>query len=244
VRPRILSSLNPYFFGYPRLAAIERKSEEAQAGRKEFHMSNTSFFDMARDRFRTGLEDVDRKWGWYFALGIFLVILGVMATGMAVATTILSVVVMGWILLGAGAGLIVLSFLSGRWGGFLVTLAAGALSAIAGIMMLASPLSGAAAITLMVGAILVAAGIYRSGAAVAMRYPGWGWSLLSGMASLILGTLLVSNWQINSLWFLGVYIGIDLIFHGFSWIMFSLGVHRLAKMARTRDTTEAYRRAA
>jgi uncharacterized membrane protein HdeD (DUF308 family) len=191
-------------------------------------MSNASFFDMARSRFRSGLADVDRKRGWYFALGLFLLVLGFVASGMAVATTLFSVVALGWILLVAGAGLIIHSFLTGKWSGFLLSLAAGALSAIAGITMLAHPLSGAVAITLMVGAILVAAGIYRSIASIAMQFPNWGWSLFSGVVSLAAGAILLSNWQTASLWFLGLFVGIDLIFHGISWITFALRVHSLA----------------
>jgi uncharacterized membrane protein HdeD (DUF308 family) len=204
-------------------------------------MSNTSFFDVARSHFRSGLAEVDRKWGWYFALGVFLALLGTIASGMAIATTMLSVVVLGWILLVAGAGLVVLSFLTGKWSGFLLTLAAGVLSAIVGITILSSPLSGAVAITLMVGTILIAAGIYRSVASIVMQFPNWGWSLVSGLVSLALGVMLLNSWQTASLWFLGLYVGIDLIIHGLSWIMFSLRVHSLAGEL---GITEAGRRAA
>jgi uncharacterized membrane protein HdeD (DUF308 family) len=204
-------------------------------------MNNVSFFDAARNRFRAGLADVDRKWGWYFALGVFLIVLGVIASSMAVATTIISVVALGWIMLGAGIGLAILSFLTGNWSGFLLTLAAGVLSGIAGISILSSPLAGAAAITLMVGAILIAAGIYRSVASIVMQFPNWGWSLVSGIASFVLGVLLLRTWQTSSLWFLGLYIGIDLIIHGFSWIMFSTRVHSLAAQA---GISEADRRRA
>jgi len=204
-------------------------------------MSNASFFDAARNRFRTGLAEIDRKWGWYFALGAFLIVLGIIASGMAVATTLLSVVVLGWILLGAGAGLVVLSFLTGRWSGFLISLAAGILSIIAGLTMLSYPVSGAVAITLMFGTILIAAGIYRSIASIAMRFPNWGWSLLSGLVALALGLMLVRNWQSTSLYFLGLAVGIDLILHGFAWITFSTKVHRLAGEV---GITESERRAA
>src|SRR5439155_22427058 len=121
-------------------------------------MSNASFYDLARDRFRSGLAEIAGKWGWYFALGAFLVILGVIASGMGVVTTMFSVVVLGWILLGAGAGLVILSFLTGRWSGFLLSLAAGVLSIIAGIEMLSYPVSAAVAITMIIGTILVVAG--------------------------------------------------------------------------------------
>lgn len=205
-------------------------------------MSNASFFDIARSRFRTGLAEVDRKWGWYFALGVFLVVLGAIATGMAVATTLLSVVVLGWVLLGAGAAMVVLSFLTGKWSGFLLTLAAGALSVIAGLTLLGSPVAGAVAVTLIVGMILMTTGIYRSVASIFMQFPNWGWSLFSGIVSFALGAMLLRAWQTTSLWFLGLYIGLDLIFHGISWIMFSLRVHSLA--GDLRITEEDRRRAA
>jgi uncharacterized membrane protein HdeD (DUF308 family) len=209
--------------------------------RKEFHMGNASFFDMARGHVRTGLAELNRKWGWYFALGVFLIVLGAIASGLAVATTIFSIVALGWLLLFAGAGLIVLSFLTGKWSGFLLSLATGALSAIAGLTMLSYPLAGAVTITLMIATILIAAGIYRTIASIAMRFPNWGWSLFSGLVSVALGALLLRGLQTASLWFLGLYIGIDLIIHGFSWIMFSLRVHSLAGEI---GVTEEGRRAA
>ena len=205
-------------------------------------MSNASFFDIARNRFRTGLAEVDRKWGWYFALGVFLVVLGAVASGMAVATTLISVVALGWVLIAAGASMVVLSFLTGKWSGFLLTLAAGALSVIAGLTLLSSPIAGAIAVTLIVGLILMTAGIYRSVASIVMQFPNWGWSLLSGAVSFGLGAMLLTHWQTTSLWFLGLYVGLDLILHGLSWIMFSLRVHSLASDLKITDAEQ--RRAA
>jgi uncharacterized membrane protein HdeD (DUF308 family) len=191
-------------------------------------MSNASFFDLARDRFRGGLAELAGKWGWYFALGVFLTVLGFIASGMAVATTMLSVVVLGWILLGAGAGLVVLSFLTGRWSGFLLSLAAGVLSIVAGIEILSYPVSGAVAVTVIIGTILLVAGIFRSVASIAMRFPNWGWALVSGIVAFVLGVMLLKGWQSTSLWFLGFAVGIELILHGISWMTFSVGLHRLA----------------
>jgi len=204
-------------------------------------MSNVSFFDRARSRFRTGLAEVDRKWGWYVALGLFLILLGAIAAGSAITTTVISVMLLGGILLCAGGALVFLSFLTGKWSGFLLTLAAGVLSGMVGITMLSAPLSGAVAITLMVGTILVGVGLFRSFASIAMRFPNWGWSLLSGLASLALGGLLLRGLPSASFWFLGLFIGIDLVIHGISWIMFALGVHSLAADL---EITDEERRAA
>jgi uncharacterized membrane protein HdeD (DUF308 family) len=160
---------------------------------------------------------------------------------MAVTTTLLSVAVLGWTLLCAGAVLVIFSFFTGKWSGFLLTLAAGALSAMAGITTLSYPVSGAIAITIVVGTILIAAGIFRSLASIVMRFPNWGWSLVSGFVSFALGAMLLRNWQTTGLYFLGLYIGLDLILHGLSWIMFSLRVHHLARMV---EASETYPRAA
>jgi len=147
----------------------------------------------------------------------------------------LSVMLVGGILVTAGICLVALSFVTGDWSGFLVTLAAGALTAIAGFAILTSPPTAAAAITLMVGAILIAAGLFRAVASIFMRFPNWGWSLLSGIASLVMGGLLVSNWQTAGLFLLGLYIGIDLILHGISWVAFGLKVHSLARALDVSD---------
>jgi uncharacterized membrane protein HdeD (DUF308 family) len=86
------------------------------------------------------------------------------------------------------------------------------------------------------GTILIAAGIYRSVASIVMRFPNWGWSLLSGIVAIALGFMLVRNWQSTSLYFLGLAVGIDLILHGLAWITFSTRVHRLAGEVGITDT--------
>jgi len=204
-------------------------------------MDNASFFDTARHRFQAGFAELDRKWGWYLALGVFLILLGLIASSMAVTTTILSVVVLGSILIVAGIGMLILSFLTGKWSGFLLTLSAGVLSVLAGLESLSNPLAGAAVITLLLGTLLLAGGIFRSISSFVMQFPNWGWSLASGIVALVLGVMLVNGWHTTSLWFLGLAIGIDLIVHGFSWIMFSLRVHSIAGEL---GITQADRRAA
>ena len=193
------------------------------------------------DRFRVGLAELAGKWGWCLALGVFLIALGVIASGMAVATTIFSTVVLGWILLIAGAGLAVLSFLTGKWSGFLLTMAAGILSIVAGIEFVSYPLSGAAAINIIIGTVLLVAGTFRLLSSVVMRFPNWGWALVSGIVAFALGVILLRNWQSTSLWFLGFAVGVDLILHGISWVTFSLGIHRMTGSA---GITEADRRVA
>src|SRR5262245_13301324 len=160
---------------------------------------------------------------------------------MPVATTVLTVAFLGGILILAGAGLVVLSFLTARWSGFLLSLAAGILSIITGISLLQAPLAGAASLTLVISGFLMVTGLYRAIASIAMRFPNWGWALTSGIVAFVLGIALIAGWPVTGLWFPGFYIGIDLIVHGFSWIMFSSKIHQLSQVV---ETTEPGRRAA
>jgi uncharacterized membrane protein HdeD (DUF308 family) len=59
---------------------------------------------------------------------------------------------------------------------------------------------------------------------------------LSGIASIVLGGLLLARWPVASLYFIGLFIGIDLIMHGISWTAFSLRVHSLARRVEGKET--------
>jgi uncharacterized membrane protein HdeD (DUF308 family) len=191
-------------------------------------MNNPMFFDSVRNRFWTSIRELDEKRFWVFGLGILLVVLGVIAIYLDIATTILTVVTLGAVLLAASIVLVVFSVLARAWSGVLLTLAVAALSAIAGFTMLSNPLASAAALTLVIGTIFIVAGVYRSIASIVMRFPNWGWSLVNGLIALTLGVLLVKGGPTATLWFLGLFVGIELIFQGMSWIMFASGVHRIA----------------
>jgi len=187
-----------------------------------------------RGRFHAGLEELGHRWGWYLALGIALIVLGLIAVSDAYIATVASVFVFGWILIAGGVLLGFMSFLTGKWSGFLLALAAGILSFITGVMLLRAPLAGAATLTLLILSFFIVEGIYRTIASIALRFPNWGWSLASGIVSIVLGGILLAGWPQISFWFVGLLVGIDLIVHGFSWCMFAMSVHDVARVVRER----------
>jgi uncharacterized membrane protein HdeD (DUF308 family) len=201
-------------------------------------MSNEGFFHI-RSPLEAVIEELGRRWGWYFALGLVLIALGIGAATFAFTTTVASIVVFGWILLFAGVALGVLSFLTGQWGGFLLSLSAAILSVITGVMLVRAPLSGAAALTFVIASFLLLSGIFRAIGSAVMHFPNWGWSTLSGIASIVLGGMLFAGWPEVSLWFLGFYIGIDLVIHGFAWCMFATSLRSLARSIAPKDRRHA-----
>lgn len=191
-------------------------------------MSNVGFYDI-RDRFRAGISEMSHRWGWYLALGVLLIIGGAFAATYAYTATVASVLVLGWILLFEGIVMGVLSFTTGHWSGFLLSLATGALAIITGVMLLRYPLTGAAILTLFIASFLLVSGIFRTVSSIVMRYPNWGWSTFGGIVAILLGLSLAAGWPVTALWFLGFFVGIDLIIHGFAWCMFALNVRNLGR---------------
>jgi uncharacterized membrane protein HdeD (DUF308 family) len=51
---------------------------------------------------------------------------------------------------------------------------------------------------------------------------GWGWVVAAGVITLLAGVLIALRWPVNSLWVLGLFLAIDLIFQG--WAFIALGM--------------------
>jgi len=166
-----------------------------------------------------GTEELRRHWGVCVVLGIASVILGTVALGASGIVTLASVLFFGWMLVFGGAVQAVHAFWFRRWGGFFRHLLGGVLGIVVGGLMVARPLAGAESITLLLAAFFVVGGVFRIMAALAVRFPSWGWTLMSGVVTLLLGIIIWRQWPISGLWVIGTFVGIDLIFDGWSLVM-------------------------
>ncbi len=175
------------------------------------------------------LERLQRDWFWLVALGIGLITLGVAAIGSAFFVSVLTVVVFGVLLLIGGVALIVSSFWAGKWSGFLLHVLIGILYMVVGVLIVDSPLEATAAITLLVAAFLIVSGLFRIVAALGMRFHNWGWQLLSGGVALMLGVLIYRQWPLSGLFVIGLFVGLEMIFYGLTWVMLGLDVRDAGK---------------
>jgi uncharacterized membrane protein HdeD (DUF308 family) len=164
------------------------------------------------------------------AWGVGLVVLGLFALGSVAVTSLASIVVIGLFVLIAGVVQIAGAFTAGRRGGFGLHLLVGILSVVVGVLLLRAPAVGLAALTLVLAAWLLVIGIGEIIYASIERFEQWGWALASGIVSAILGLILLAQWPVSSLWFVGLYVGINLLAHGGMWI----AVAFMARGARPR----------
>jgi len=164
------------------------------------------------------------QWWCFLAMGIALVVLGMVCVASPFIATLASVVVLGFLLLAGGVTQVVSSFWSGKWSGMLVHLLIGILYSVVGLMLIDAPLENALLITKLVAIFLIVTGIFDIAAALAHRFHGWGWVLLNGGVSLLLGLLINHEGPKASLWLIGLFVGLEMIFNGWGWIMLALGL--------------------
>jgi uncharacterized membrane protein HdeD (DUF308 family) len=106
--------------------------------------------------------------------------------------------------------------------GFALHLLAAALYLLVGLFMLENPLWAAEVLTLLLAAAFFVGGLLRVVFSLALRFPAWPWVLLQGVVDLLLGILIINKWPESSLWVIGLFVGIDLLFHGWSWVILAL----------------------
>lgn len=177
-----------------------------------------------------GLEVLSKSWLWLFAMGVAMVVLGTVSISWACLATITVAAtwLFGFLLLAGGITEIVHSFWAGRWGGMLLHLLVGILYTVVGFMIIDQPEQSAIDLTLVIALFLIVGGIFRIVFALSERFAGWGWVMLNGAVSLLLGMMIYKQWPGSGLWVIGLFIGIELIFNGWAWIMLALGLRGLA----------------
>jgi uncharacterized membrane protein HdeD (DUF308 family) len=179
------------------------------------------------------LQALRASWGWLLALGVAMVVLGTIAIGYActVSITLAATWLFGLLTMAAGIAQIVGAFSVGRWSGMMLHLLLGILYAVVGYMIFEQPLQSALELTLIIALFLMIGGIFRAVSALTHRFPGWGWVLLNGVVTALLGLLIYKQWPGSGLWFIGLYIGIDLLLNGWMWVALALALRKLPERA-------------
>ena len=176
---------------------------------------------------RHELQHLRDEWWWFLILGILLLVSGSVALVYPFIASVAAVIVLGAALLLSGVATIVASFWAGRWSATLLQLLLGIFYAVTGFIIMDAPITATVSLTLVVAAMFIIVGIMRSVAALTIRFPQWGWALLSGLLSTLVGLVIYKNLPQTALWAIGTLVGIQLIFDGWFWVMISQAVRRL-----------------
>lgn len=168
------------------------------------------------------ISSLSHKWGWFIVLGIVMLMLGGIAFGNLVFATVASVYYVGIIILVAGIVEIIHAFSVQTWKSFFFWMISGLLYAAAGVLTFLNPFLASAIFTFFIAVALVGSGLFRMWVAFQSRsVKGWGWVFAGALITMLAGIVIAIGWPVNSLWILGMFLAIDLVFQG--WAMIALG---------------------
>lgn len=168
------------------------------------------------------IQQIQEHKPWFLALGICLIALGTLAVIFAYTSTIFSVIYLGIFLMILGVFEIVQSFWLTRWTSFFLHLFLGVLYSIGGFFIVIYPTINAISLTLLLAIFLVVSGTLKTIFSIAKNLPHKWWLAANGVLSIILGILIWQQWPVSGLWVIGMFLGIDTIFTGWTLIMLSV----------------------
>jgi uncharacterized membrane protein HdeD (DUF308 family) len=185
---------------------------------------NTVASDRIEGMLTEEANSIRKNWGWFLALGIVQIVAGMLAVSFAFSATVASVVTLGVLLLVAAGAQLGAAVWARDWSGFFLFLLVGVLYAVAGFFTLQQPILAAESLTLMLAAAFVVGGVFRIIIALVERFPAWGWVLCNGVVTVLLGIAIWQHWPESGLWVLGLFVGVELVVNGLTWLILAVGV--------------------
>jgi uncharacterized membrane protein HdeD (DUF308 family) len=166
---------------------------------------------------------VKKASGWYIALGIGLILAGIVMIGRPLYVGVALTTLLGMLFIFTGVLYLLNTFMAMSAGGALFRISLGLINIGAGAWLLTRPAQGLQALTVILGVALVLGGISKFMLARAMTgTPGTGGVLISAALSILLAVLIFMRLPSSSEVVIGVIIGIDFIMSGWSLTMIAI----------------------
>jgi len=161
--------------------------------------------------------------GW----GIVMIVLGVLALFLPLATGIGISIAVGWIIVFSGIAYVASAFAARGAGSFLRRLLIGAVYILGGLYLAFNPGLALESLTLAMAVMFFFEGVLETVVFFQFRtWPGSGWVLFDGVITLFLAYLIWRPWPGSSIWAIGTILGINLITSGFARLMYSVAARR------------------
>ncbi len=179
----------------------------------------------------------------FLLTGIVLTALGIMAVATPAVAGTAAVYVIGGMLVIAGVCQIVSAWRAQGWSDKVIPAVIGVITILAGAGALAHPYLGLTYLAITLAIFFAVEGIWKMFAAFSYR-PAQGWIaiLASGACAVILAIMIWRQWPLSGLWAVGVFVGIDLLVSGLSFIVLAVTIRKLK--LRFRDAIEGRLQAA
>lgn len=181
--------------------------------------------EMARQGKRLG-----RSFGWLAALGVILVLCGIVGLVYTGLATLTSMWLFGWLLLIGGLVGLLQAYSSRGTSYFWLAAVVAAVNLAAGCVVLRHPEGTAEALTMFAALLFLTGGVFRLVGSVVVRGPQFGWTLLQGAFGVLLGVLVLFDWPDSSRYVIGVFFSLALLFDGLGLVAIGVGGRRIVGM--------------
>ncbi|MGP3637574.1 HdeD family acid-resistance protein [Streptomyces sp. 24-1644] len=183
-------------------------------------------------------KKLSRSFSRLVLLGVLLVIAGLVGLVYTGVATLTSMLLFGWLLLIGGLVGLLHALQSRGTGFFWLGVVVAALNIAAGVVVIRHPEGTAEALTMFAALLFLTGGVFRLVGSVVVRGPQFGWTLLQGAFGLLLGLLVLFDWPHSSLYVLGCFFSLALLFDGLGLIAFGLGGRHIVGMVSDQRASE------
>ncbi|MEU9232373.1 HdeD family acid-resistance protein [Streptomyces subrutilus] len=172
-------------------------------------------------------EQLSRSFGLLAALGVILVLAGLVGLVYTSMATLTSMFLFGWLLLIGGLVGLLQAVQSRKSNYFWLAVIVAAVNLAAGFVILRRPEASAEALTMFAALLFLIGGFFRLAGALVVRGANFGLSLVQGAFGVLLGILILSSWPGSSRYVIGAFFSLALLFDGLSLIAVGMGARRI-----------------
>jgi uncharacterized membrane protein HdeD (DUF308 family) len=188
---------------------------------------------------RAVVQTMREHWVLFLVEGIVLVLLGLLAIVVPPLATLAVTILVGWLFLISGVLGLFTTFWAKGVPGFWWSLVSAIIGIVAGVVLLAWPISGTVSLTLVLIVFFIMEGVASIMYGIEHRKEASsraGWIIASGVIDLILAAIIFSGLPGSAAWALGLLVGINMVFGGTSLVAMALGAHSQAGSPPTTTT--------
>jgi uncharacterized membrane protein HdeD (DUF308 family) len=157
---------------------------------------------------------------WSVVLSVLMIAAGIAAIAAPSFAGVAMTAVVGWLLIVSGLMHAAFAWRSPTSGAMAGEVVLGVLYGAIGLYVITHPVVGLASLTLSLASYLLIEAVVEFVLAFQHR-PAAGWLVVDGVVTLALAVLIWSTWPFNSGWVVGTFVGISMLFSGFSRLMLS-----------------------
>lgn len=181
----------------------------------------------AKDR-----KQLKRSFGLLAVLGLLLVVAGLIGLFYAGFATLTTMFLFGWLLLAGGLVGLVQAFQSRKSNHVWLAVVVAAINIAAGFVILRRPGASAEALTMFAALFFLIGGLFRLVGGLVVRGTNLWVNLVQGAFGILLGFLILANWPSSSLYVIGTFFSLALLFDGLSLVLLGMSARRILGLVR------------